>query len=520
MSKNSEKEVNARLGQLKSVEKEIICPGFTPLGEHDGSDDLGWNEAFSRNEAGWCGVGSDVCLNKTTFIVSSMALETARLADDPKARDGRVNTKFAEMMWSYVTNSTASAASTTSGIEQLTGDIRMMLLKIKLYDHARQQGRGFPSGVEWAIPVRAPIAQQIVATDKLMTWDFKHIVIANEIIEHVIRQDGGCIIVGDEVWALKDSDTCLIYLDVAAETTSGLWCLQVVSRLPYPLCQWFEGFMISEMGMGGQSQFHYFARNEGLVSIPWGGRRIIFVVTSHCREVNIGGVRCRVTQMDKDEVPDIAPMNSRELILGCIDYIVKERRPLCEVFEPWLWTRSPDRSINWGYLDTLASLLCERFPPQVEVLSMSAHEAELHWVCEGYRSTEFGTENIPGTIILDEDRKTFFSNLSVSAFDQVYGSYAQANKHPILMLGVWSNDCELVTGCGIAKCAQGMIPITVGPTGNEKRSSPLGRIEKALLLRRGFEEFKRSCSITDAIVNPNSYAHLKTYWEELLFSYD
>ncbi|KAL4707206.1 hypothetical protein ACJJTC_016582 [Scirpophaga incertulas] len=122
------------------------------------------------------------------------------------------------------------------------------------------------------------------------------------------------------------------------------------------------------------------------------------------------------------------------------------------------------------------------------------------WLPPAFRSARFGTHALPPARHF-EGEEEFDAGNAATPLDQIVTDRLTADDYPVVSLGQWTNFAELATGLGWATADQPSYNRASGRTGD---SLPIDNVERAVLLRRAFEEYKAAACCADEVLAPNS----------------
>lgn len=173
-----------------------------------------------RRDLTWIGVGCDPSLSKRQFTLTAMGADVSRLSEDPSAKDGRINPGAGTYAWRYLDNSILLQSAVCGQAASIRADLTSSLLKLRLYDHLRRHSTGFPSGVEWGIPLRAEtphISELAVRLDN--TWRIA--AVGARYLDEIFHKNINAVETDDGVWDLDSPSVAIIVLDHLAGGGSG-----------------------------------------------------------------------------------------------------------------------------------------------------------------------------------------------------------------------------------------------------------------------------------------------------------
>ncbi|KAL4707201.1 hypothetical protein ACJJTC_016577 [Scirpophaga incertulas] len=122
------------------------------------------------------------------------------------------------------------------------------------------------------------------------------------------------------------------------------------------------------------------------------------------------------------------------------------------------------------------------------------------WLPPAFRSARFGTHALPPARHF-EGEEEFDAGNAATPLDQIVTDRLTADDYPVVSLGQWTNFAELATGLGWATADQPSYNRASGRTGD---SLSIDNVERAVLLRRAFEEYKAAACCADEVLAPNS----------------
>ncbi|KAL4720765.1 hypothetical protein ACJJTC_004132 [Scirpophaga incertulas] len=336
-------------------------------------------------------------------------------------------------------------------------DVRPLALKTKLLDNVRSYGYLFPTGVTWSVPLKTNIPFENSARDVVDNWNYQAIAVTPQGL------------------------------------TPVLWALQVVNALPYPLLARTEWFALNDNENPDDIKIASFLRNEGLVTICNQVSKIILLVSAPQKRVRIGGADIPVVGVARnEEVPPLMPIDARDLIVGCLDSLMSHPVSLTELFNRWAVARVSSQSVDWAEIDTYVSVLTNRFVRQEEVDVRAGGDRRTVWLPPAFRSSRFGTHTLPPARHF-EGEEEFDAGNAATPLDQIVTDRA--------------------TGLGWATADQ---PSYNKASGRNGDSLPIDNVERAVLIRRAFEEYKAAACCADEILAPNSVGNLGPFWSVLV----
>ncbi|CAH0701425.1 unnamed protein product [Spodoptera exigua] len=253
--------------------------GCVPLPEGGGLgaelETLAIDEDPERREVTWIGIGEDTAQNKGSLSLTTAGAEVSRITDDPTVRDGRVNSTYSRHVWRYLADSPLLQSVLTEGSSLAQADITPLLIKARLYDHLRHHSTGFPTGVEWGIPLKAatPFEYRMRREAEYM----EVCVVSTRYLDEICHSGIRAIDVGADQWSLDDPQTAVVSLDYNSVNTPALWALQLLMAAPYPLVDLDEFFIITGEEGADQLKLTAMRRNECCVTINNRRSRFILV---------------------------------------------------------------------------------------------------------------------------------------------------------------------------------------------------------------------------------------------------
>ncbi|CAB3228065.1 unnamed protein product [Arctia plantaginis] len=156
-----------------------------------------------------------------------------------------------------------------------------------------------------------------------------------------------------------------------------------------------------------------------------------------------------------------------------------------------------------------------RFVPQPEIYHDEAGGSETHWLPGAYCDAAYATDGLPECVTPDDESSFYYHDHATTFTDNVFVSKTLANMAPALRVGAWTNEAELITGLGIATYVHSERGATVGEEGT---AMALDDIERAMLKRRLFEEWKRGVGIGDQAVSPELMGNDRAFWDTIVYS--
>ncbi|CAB3245570.1 unnamed protein product [Arctia plantaginis] len=231
--------------------------------------------------------------------------------------------------------------------------------------------------------------------------------------------------------------------------------------------------------------------------------------------MQIAGVEVHVAGLDRNREPE--PTLSQpigEMLTACLDRILRSPTPLKVTMEQWLSTRMTAPNVDWALIDELVAWLTMRFVPQPEVLRDGAGGAETQWLPPAYSNVAYATHGLPECTALPEESNFYFHDHATTFTDNVFVTRALANTAPALRVGAWTNEAELITGLGIAT----YVHSERGVASNEEGTAmALDDVERVMLKRRLYEEWKRGVGISDQAVSPELMGNDRAFWDTIVY---
>ncbi|KAL4710096.1 hypothetical protein ACJJTC_016498 [Scirpophaga incertulas] len=505
------REAEDIISVVEDVVKETVSVGDTETGGHrDGLPQLKeWTERKY-----WVGVGSERKFNVATLTPTAEAATLLAKEQDPGARDGRLNARFPQRVWSYVQDCGVLQIAAVDGATASRCDIRVLALKIKLLDNIRTYGYLFPTGVSWSVPLKTTVPFENAARDLVDGWNFQVLAVTPQVLDVYVREGAVCSLpVGGLRWGLADPDMALVSLDYTQGLTPVLWALQIVNSLPYPLLSRTEWFATNDHLSPDELKVTSFLRNEGFVSICSPVTKIVLLVSAPQKRVRIGGFDLPVVGVTRNgEVPPLVPADARNLVVGCLDCLMAHPVSLTDLFNRWAVARVSSQTVDWAEIDTYVSILTNRFVRQEEVDVRARGDRRTAWLPPAFRSARFGTQMLPPARHYDGEDE-FDAGNAATALDQVVTDRLTSDDYPILTVGQWTNYAELATGLGWATVDQPAFNRASGRMGD---SLPIDNVERAAFIRRAFEEYKAAACCADEILSPNAVGNLGPFWSVLV----
>ncbi|KAL4709230.1 hypothetical protein ACJJTC_010530 [Scirpophaga incertulas] len=254
------RELEDIMSVVEDVVRETTSVGDTETGGHrDGLPQLvGWTEGKY-----WFGVGMERKFNVASLTPTAEAATLLAKEQDPGARDGRLNARFPQRIWSYIQDCGVLQIAAVDGATASRCDIRPLALKTKLLDNVRSYGYLFPTGVTWSVPLRTNVPFENSARDIVDNWNYQVISVTPQVLDVYVREGAVCSLpVGGLRWGLTDPDVALVALDYTQGLTPVLWALQIVNALPYPLLARTEWFALNDSISPDDIKVASFLRNE------------------------------------------------------------------------------------------------------------------------------------------------------------------------------------------------------------------------------------------------------------------
>lgn len=314
----------------------------------------------------WVAVGGNGLLSPGTFSATASLVNYGINTSDANSKDGRLNCGYPQKIFAYMANAPHVYAAGLGEMGSLRGDVRPLMLKTKLYDQLRVSGMGFPTGVEWAVPLKHNAVMEVFSRSILDAWEYRVTVIDASVLDLACRE--GALAVGEEVWILNTPTVAVVVLDETGGNNPTLWGLQVLTALPYPLAGSVEYYVVNGWGHAQEDSLRGFMRTESLVSMRSRVKDMILVVNRTTTSIRVCDVDFVVATVNRGGGYQAAFGNATPLIHACLNRVLKEERPLCTVYQQWLNRRTTGLGIDWAEIDILADLLCVRWVQQLEVM--------------------------------------------------------------------------------------------------------------------------------------------------------
>lgn len=483
-------------------------------GHREGFPDMG---PLLCERSYWVGVGGHGKYNIGSLVAGTKTLEFTTAEQDPTSRDGRINPTFPQRVWSYVNGGATVQGAVARGVNTLTIDIRALALKTKLLDSLRSPGGCFPSGVNWAVPLRADIPSEIFSRDIIDAWEFRYTAVSMDFLDVNLRAGNeGMIPVGAEVWSLSDPSTAVIVLDESRSITSPLWALQIIMALPHPLISKGEWFAINDHNNPNIMIPTAFLRNEGLVSINNRVNKIILVNSAPRTAENVSGIRVEFAHTTRQGAPGALAVihDARDLIIRSMDVLLRQTSALTDLFNTWYLSRSGGIPFSWSEVEAYYNMLIFRYPRQEEVAVRAGDDRILSGLPNAFKTDAFGTATLPRVREdADQNFESYDHSNAVTALDHVVTDKDNADDNPILTLGCWPNAAELATGLQYATIDN---PTYHGNAGRRGKSLPIDGVERSIFLRRMVEEWKVANGNSDEVAVPGDSPHIGSHWYEAI----
>lgn len=262
-----------------------------------GEDDLDIEGAHVRALTR-IGIGEDQRANRGHLTLTATASDLKRTLDDPTNRDGRFNATHAHYVWRYLADSPLLQAALVDGSQTSVGDITLLLVKARLYDHLRSFSCGFPTGTEWGVPVRAPIPRLFMVIEDV-TPEWLVAVVTPRYLDEVLFTTRRSIMVGGGrgEWCLDDPEVAVVVLDISTGKSPLLSALQNVLACPYPLLEVDELFATTMLQGPRDVSLTGMRRNECCITAENFRRKFILVMDTKTPMQEICGVALPVTAL-------------------------------------------------------------------------------------------------------------------------------------------------------------------------------------------------------------------------------
>ncbi|CAB3229485.1 unnamed protein product [Arctia plantaginis] len=329
------------------------------------------------------------------------------------------------------------------------------------------------------------------------------------------RQTRAIVLMNGQSWCIDDPDVAIVVLDYSSGNPQLMWALQLVLAAPYPLVEMDELFVVTGPEGAEASRLTAMRRNECCVTIDNRRRKFLLVTASGEATLGIGGVEMPVAGLNREREPE-APFSQPigGLLTACLERILRSPTPLKVTMEQWLSTRMTSPNVDWALIDELVAWLTMRFVPQPEVLRDEAGGAETQWLPPAYANPAYATHGLPECTTHPDESNFYYHDHATTFTDNVFVTKALANTAPALRVGAWTNEAELITGLGIAT----YVHSERGASSSEEGTAmALDDVERAMLKRRLYEEWKRGVGIGDQAVSPEMMGNDRAFWDTIVY---
>ncbi|CAB3229527.1 unnamed protein product [Arctia plantaginis] len=253
-------------------------------------------------------------------------------------------------------------------------------------------------------------------------------------------------------------------------------------------------------------------RNECCVTIDNRRRKFLLVTASGEAVMQIAGVEMHVAGLDRNRDPEPAfSQPIAEMLTACLDRVLRSPTPLKVTMDQWLSTRMTAPNVDWALIDELVAWLTMRFVPQPQVLRDEAGGSETHWLPPAYCDVAYATHGLPECVVQPDESVFYYHDHATTFTDNVFVSKALA---PALRVGAWTNEAELITGLGIATYDHSE---RGAASSEEGTAMALDDVERAMLKRRLYEEWKRGVGIGDQAVSPELMGNDRAFWDTIVY---
>ncbi|CAG5022567.1 unnamed protein product [Parnassius apollo] len=156
--------------------------------------------ARAYSDVYWVGVGQDDKYSVATLTPILGCQRVMEAERDPGVRDERINPSLSRATCSFVAGGARLQTAVGNSVGTAKADIRLLALKTRLMDLLRGYGCTFPTGVPWAVPLRADIPAEVALRDVLDNWQYTYTVITPRALDFYIRAgrqgeiDGACLV--------------------------------------------------------------------------------------------------------------------------------------------------------------------------------------------------------------------------------------------------------------------------------------------------------------------------------------
>ncbi|APG76041.1 hypothetical protein 1 [Hubei toti-like virus 18] len=460
----------------------------------------------------YIGVGQSFDVGTGAFHITASTQDFQRAIEEGNTRDPRIGSRQPQNVLGFLANVPYLVSALASSLMIDVSDLTCRSLKVALYEGLREKRVTNPIGVSYAAPLAAPMPKEYVPLDVIQQWQFTYTVIGYDVLDGACRLDGLIPIEGGQQWSLRSPEVTAVVLDYDLDNIRTAWALQTLAALPYPLLWVTEWQTVVERSPEGRERWRFcqFLRNEGLVSINDSVRHVVFVTTTRAASISLGGVEQNVAHLlPNGTFPPIPSLDATPLILNCLQIAMGSDLPLPQVWERQVSNRLGGASLNWTRINNYVTYLTTRWHQQVEIVTDDQGGS----IITGWDGSPLPPNCPPAWA--DPSSEVFFCEDTVTAGDNIFTPRPDADVHPALRLGAWSNYAELATGFKVATYSSEFLNAT--HVDAQIRTSGYDRLTKAKYMRRAVEEWKQGTSVTDEVASPTHYNLLRAWWEVLVY---
>ncbi|CAB3241810.1 unnamed protein product [Arctia plantaginis] len=368
---------------------------------------------------------------------------------------------------------------------------------------------------EWGLPLKGDVPRMARVVPELDDeWEVAAIS-TRHLDEVMHRQTRAVVLANGQTWCIDDPSVAVVVIDYASGNPQLMWALQLVLAAPYPLVEVDELFVVTGPEGAEASRLTAMRRNECCVTIDNRRRKFLIVTATGESVMQIAGVEVHVAGLDRNREPEqIFSQPIGEMLTACLDRILRSPTPLKVTMEQCLSIRMTAPNVDWALIDEIVAWLTMRFVPQPEVFRDEAGGSETHWLPRAYCGVAYATHALPECVAPEDESAFYYHDHATTFTDNVFVSRALANTAPALRVGAWTNEAELVTGLGIAT----YVHSERGTASSEKGTAmALDEVERAMLKRRLYEEWKRGVGISDRAVSPELMGNDRAFWDTIVY---
>uniref|UniRef100_A0AAU7L0N2 RNA-directed RNA polymerase n=2 Tax=unclassified Totiviridae TaxID=39756 RepID=A0AAU7L0N2_9VIRU len=393
-------------------------------------------------------------------------------------------------------------------------DWRPFGLKASIIDALKEKEVGWPTGQEWAVIERkVPDSQW-----EIVYREFEGVVVTPAYIEACYRKGDKLEVArgpgnesGSEYWYLDDASIAVIGIGDDVVERDIATALSTLGRLPFPMVRTYDTYNVHRLGIAAPRR-EVFCRNAGSIVTPEKVTKLVYVVPDEWTQmVGIEGkeVPLPIVGPNSEIKQRAFTWDATEVVKKMIGRLLQHRRSIKEEMDLLLSTKykmQPD----WGEVAMLCSVAMTRFPVKMHAEN-AATARQNSSVRPNMSSTlravplEVGrtlANTLDGIVSSRDENRDYGHRSAVSAFSQItVPTHRAACQFPGAVIGLWSNMAELACIMELAfYCVFNSEEVRTIKMGIH--SSTADKVQRASLIRRGYEEWALAGGLRDAVINP------------------